>query len=725
MYIQSLLFLLVSLALAQYPPISNLTTILSPVDGNITISYKTPIAGTCQTAFDSQEQYTGWVHIPGIYNTNTFFWFVGARSPTDQLTIWLNGGPGSSSMLGLFTENGPCEVIEVANGKLGTQVRDWGWDRGSNMLFIDQVRFYTFVYRQPSKSQHSQKTGCRRSRRAENAHWVGNQAGEDIMLDLLANSLQPNQVGFSYDTPTNGSLDLLTSDLYTPPQVLPNSQPADTFMNGTFSSLNTNNTANTTEIAGMAIWHMLQGFLGAFPQYASNSTSMDVHLFAESYGGKYGPAFAAIWEQQNMRRSNGTISKSGTIDIRLASLGIVNGCVDDLVQAPYYPVMAVNNTYGLTTINPTRASLAVGSFYAPGGCQAQIIQCRAAVKAQDPNNAGDVSTVNSICANAYNFCTENVMNPYEDAGRSVYDIAHLLPESFPPSLYLEYLNTAGIQAAIGSPVNFTQTNYQVVSAFSSTGDYEREGYISDIAYLLNSGVRVGLMYGDRDYICNWLGGEALSLAVAAQTSSSYASLFPAAGYAPIIVNTTYIGGVVRQYGNLSFSRVYEAGHSVPAYQPETAFQVFARIMSGTSVSTGEIINSSLYNTTGPLNATATNSLPASPSATCYLRDILDTCNDAQKSSIINNQGTIINGILYAASSDWSDPSGTSTMSSNNPSVTGSVAVTTTTEILTGFFTATATPSPSNKSSAIQSSSSHSSRMLLGLSLMAVAWLVLS
>lgn len=649
MYFLAVLPYLLAITLAQYPPASNLTTITSPVDGNITISFKAPPAGTCNTAFGTQQQYTGWVDIPGTYSTNTFFWFVGARAATDQLTVWLNGGPGSSSMIGLFTENGPCEVIEIANGKLGTQVREWGWDRGSNMLYIDQ----------------------------------------------------PNQVGFSYDIPTNGSLDLLTSNLYTPPQVLPNSQPADTFMNGTFSSLNTSNTANTTEIAGMAIWHMLQGFLGAFPQYAPNETTMGVHLFAESYGGKYGPAFANIWEEQNRRRSNGTISKNGTIEIKLASLGIVNGCVDDLIQAPYYPAMAVNNTYGLTAINPTRAKLAIGSFYANGGCRDLITQCRTAVSVQDPENDGDVATVNSICSNAYSSCVNNVVNPYEDAGRSVYDIAHFLPEPFPPSTYLEYLNTADFQAAIGSPVNYTQTNYQVISAFTSTGDYERKSYIGEIAALLNAGIRVGFMYGDRDYICNWLGGEAISLAVAAKASSSYASLFPQAGYAPIIVNTTYIGGVVRQYGNLSFSRIYDAGHSVPAYQPETAFQVFARIMSGTSISTGEIIDRSVYNTTGPLNATHTNSLPPSPDATCCLRNILDTCNDAQKSSIINNQGTIINGVLYSASSDWISPGSASTVTADS---SGASVTVTTTEVLTGFFTATATPSPS-KSVGIRSTES--------------------
>jgi len=146
MYCFLLISFVVFTTLAQYPlPRQNLTTITSPVDGNITISYKTPPNGTCVTAFDSQQQYTGWVNIPGKYPTNTFFWFIAARQPTSQLTVWLNGGPGSSSMLGLFNENGPCEAYEVAQGKLGTRARDWGWDRGSNMLYIDQVGTFLTV----------------------------------------------------------------------------------------------------------------------------------------------------------------------------------------------------------------------------------------------------------------------------------------------------------------------------------------------------------------------------------------------------------------------------------------------------------------------------------------------------------------------------------------------------------------------------------------------------
>jgi carboxypeptidase C (cathepsin A) len=133
-----------SQSLAQFPSPDihalNLTVATSPADNRITISYKEP-QGACKTAFGQQKQYTGWVHVPSEYPTNLFFWFVEARQRTDSLTVWLNGGPGSSSMFGFFAGNGPCEVIEKGIDKYDTVAREWGWDRASNMLFIDQVRF--------------------------------------------------------------------------------------------------------------------------------------------------------------------------------------------------------------------------------------------------------------------------------------------------------------------------------------------------------------------------------------------------------------------------------------------------------------------------------------------------------------------------------------------------------------------------------------------------------
>jgi hypothetical protein len=94
------------------------------------------------------------------------------------------------------------------------------------------------------------------------------------------------------------------------------------------------------------------------------------------------------------------------------------------------------------------------------------------------------------------------------------------------------LNNAEVQAGIGAMVNYTESNPTVQKAFLQTGDYERGSEISQISYLLSLGVRVALLYGDRDYVCNWLGGEAVSFSIAAQ--SPLYSPFYSAGYADIV-----------------------------------------------------------------------------------------------------------------------------------------------------------------------------------------------
>ncbi|KAH0551667.1 hypothetical protein GP486_007114, partial [Trichoglossum hirsutum] len=228
----------------------------------------------------------------------------------------------------------------------------------------------------------------------------------------------------------------------------------------------------------------------------------------------------------------------------------------------------------------------MNGFLSVGGCKDMISKCRAAAASMDPPDNGGVAMVNHICEDAQSICDRNLILPYEYADRSVYDIAHNNPDPFPPSTYLEYLNTGELLQAIGARINFTQSSNSVFSAFLATGDYERGPQISDLTYLLTRGVRIALIYGDRDFICNWIGGEAVSFSIAANAGSRYAPFYRA-GYADIRVNGSYVGGQVRQYGNLSFSRIYQAGHLVPAYQPETAFTLMTRIIRGKNLATGE------------------------------------------------------------------------------------------------------------------------------------------
>lgn len=646
------------------------------MNGNITLRYKSPAVGTCTTVFPTQKQYTGYVSIPPYtlapiqqkYTVNTFFWFIESRTDPSSapLTIYINGGPGTSSMVGLFLETGPCEVIEIAQGKFGTRARDWGWDRSSNLLYVDQ----------------------------------------------------PNQVGFSYDTRKNGSLDLLNSTIFFPPSRAPPGR-SSTFLNGTFSSNNFNTTANTTETAAHAIWHMLQAFLSTFPQYNPgtkiNSTQpgvVGVNLFTESYGGKYGPAFAALWERQNQLRKSTPLPQSKTLEVRLDSVGIIQGCVDDLVQGRFYPIFANNNTYNIRAISLGDQQASANSFLSADGCQQLIQSCRTAAASMDSENVGDVAVVNQKCRTAQVSCNNNLLGPFIKSGRGIYDITQKTPNSFPPRTYLEYLNLADVQSAIGAAVNYTETNAAVANAFLQTGDYERGDQITQMAYLLSLGVRVALIYGDRDFICNWAGGEAVAFSIAAQAPKY--SPFYSAGYADIVVNNSYVGGVVRQYGNLSFSRIYNAGHLVPAYQPETAFTVFTRIIMGNDISLGGPVDLSSFSSNGTANATFTNLAPATAKPLCYIRNIPDSCTDEQKELIRQGEGTIINGVWYKDSSNWQAPASTVTQGAGYPGsmATSKIAIlepsgsrsaeSSTGVALTGVFVATSTPSSTNSGASSRS-----------------------
>ena len=118
-----------------------------------------------------------------------------------------------------------------------------------------------------------------------------------------------------------------------------------------------------------------------------------------------------------------------------------------------------------------------------------------------------------------------------------------------------YLNQAWVLEALGVPVNYSASSYAVGKAFFDTSDSDRAGTSEAVSYLLDSGVKVHLVYGDRDFTCSWIGGEAASLAIEYSGSKHFKN----AGYAPIL-SSKGVGGFVRQYGNFSFSRVFQAGH---------------------------------------------------------------------------------------------------------------------------------------------------------------------
>lgn len=79
--------------------------------------------------------FSGYVDI--AENEHSFFWFFEARNTDPKeapLTVWINGGPGSSSMIGLFQENGPCGVNPAGE----VTFNPFSWNNVSNMIYIDE-----------------------------------------------------------------------------------------------------------------------------------------------------------------------------------------------------------------------------------------------------------------------------------------------------------------------------------------------------------------------------------------------------------------------------------------------------------------------------------------------------------------------------------------------------------------------------------------------------------
>jgi len=69
--------------------------------------------------------------------TEYFFWLFEAKSKPESapLLMWLSGGPGCSSQLALFAENGPCKVNKDG---AGTSPNPASWHNVANVMWVDQ-----------------------------------------------------------------------------------------------------------------------------------------------------------------------------------------------------------------------------------------------------------------------------------------------------------------------------------------------------------------------------------------------------------------------------------------------------------------------------------------------------------------------------------------------------------------------------------------------------------
>ncbi|KAF8810683.1 putative carboxypeptidase S1, partial [Phlegmacium glaucopus] len=145
---------------------------------------------------------------------------------------------------------------------------------------------------------------------------------------------------------------------------------------------------------------------------------------------------------------------------------------------------------------------------------------------------------------------------------------------FPPEFYVNYLHEASIKKRIGAEVQYKECPDAPFEQFVKTGDDART-LLPQLAALANSGLKMLIWAGDADINCNWLGGHASVLAMD-WFGKEALSQTP---FTNMTINGNAVAAI-QNVDNFSFARVFQAGHEVPAFQPEAALEIFRQIVRG-------------------------------------------------------------------------------------------------------------------------------------------------
>eukprot|EP01087_Luapelamoeba_hula_P007668 TRINITY_DN1873_c0_g1_i1.p1 TRINITY_DN1873_c0_g1~~TRINITY_DN1873_c0_g1_i1.p1 ORF type:complete len:439 (-),score=66.33 TRINITY_DN1873_c0_g1_i1:42-1358(-) len=91
-------------------------------------------------------QHIGYITVNGTITNGAhlFYWMFESRGnpAKDPLILWLTGGPGCSSELALFAENGPYKLVGNS-----TLIRNpYSWNSFANILYVDQPVGTGFSY---------------------------------------------------------------------------------------------------------------------------------------------------------------------------------------------------------------------------------------------------------------------------------------------------------------------------------------------------------------------------------------------------------------------------------------------------------------------------------------------------------------------------------------------------------------------------------------------------
>jgi carboxypeptidase C (cathepsin A) len=424
------------------------------------------------------KQFSGYIEIE--QGSALFFWFFESRNnpETSPVTLWLNGGPGASSMFGIFHELGPCKMN--IDGTTANNIHSFS--ESSNLLFVDQ----------------------------------------------------PVGTGFSFG----------------------------------------NKYVDSTKVAAQDLYNFLQLWFTEFPQYSE----LDFHIFGDSYGGHYVPVTAReIYEGNELIKNNNTEG----ININLKSIMIGSGFINPVVHYESHPDLIEN----FELLEPQFIQSMRDTLPA---CVQLYNKC------YETNSSEDCSAANAFCFLGYfgTFANNSGLNMHDF--RMPIETSTLWP---PIADFSAFLNQEEVKTAIGAQKDFSYVNETVFLQFGLSGDTFEGGSTAntapDIEFLLSNDIRVLLHYGDREMFINWAAGlkiaDGLKWKNQQQFINSKVKLWKVKNCSrskrmDFLDNKRYDqwstreceAGQVKQFNNLMFVKIFEAGHFNAFYQPEYVLDLYTK-----------------------------------------------------------------------------------------------------------------------------------------------------
>ncbi|BFZ04921.1 hypothetical protein BsWGS_07960 [Bradybaena similaris] len=80
--------------------------------------------------------HAGFITVDKQLGNHLFFWYFPSHNESAPLLLWLNGGPGTSSMMGLFWEHGPIEAKRTITG-FNITSRAHTWVGPFSVVYVD------------------------------------------------------------------------------------------------------------------------------------------------------------------------------------------------------------------------------------------------------------------------------------------------------------------------------------------------------------------------------------------------------------------------------------------------------------------------------------------------------------------------------------------------------------------------------------------------------------